>query len=752
MSGSNQQQSVYRFGEFALDTSRGVLLRNQEEVNLRPQSIAVLRILLEHHGQLVSKDELYDRVWSGKAVTDDSLTQCVADIRRALQDTDRKLLRTLPRRGLLFDSDVTIEQPNSDPTLVAFSLRIRNAAILAGLLLAVLLGWMYWSASHRAPSIAVLPLINMSAVPENTYFGEGVHEEILNNLSRIDDLRVISRTTMSRYLNLSRSTPEIARELDVQYVVEGSVRRIGNHVRITVQLVDAFEDAHLWARNYDRELVDEFGTQSEVARDITNSIQLEIMPDSVGTLEQMPTESVKAYDLFIQADSIHRGEAISEDAYRRQRALLEAAVAEDPDFVEAWARLNDHLDEIARTIVQDGWFGETKAERDAYFAQTRKAAKRALDRAVALDPDHVATLVALGTDAISEFEDIEFRVERKQYLNRALELDPNNAWTWYALGWWGWDAGKVDEATSAILKALELDPLHAHIVGGSLSYFTLIGDREMASLLEERYAVIGPERTKDGIFHDMPDGVARIPSDVKLKNLYNLFLYTAEEMMISTLSETYAFEVENFIGEEGARETLDFWKAMLLILQNDVDGLLEIDLFRTADKAGSRQTLHDITLHNMVLAAQRLAGQSDAAHTTANRILALSARLNADPATNDGFLAAAGAALAIETIGNENRMREMREFLRNHGSFQELTMFPWPIVAYSRFDLDGAVEILLDNKARRPMWNGTDVIAASHITNRELLLHPKMQAFYVAEGKWIDYLSKRVPEYAEYLP
>lgn len=752
MSNTEQPQPVYRFGQFTLNAARGALLRNGEEVSLRPQSLLVLQVLLERHGQLVSKDELQDKVWERKAVTDDSLVQCVADIRRALGDTDRKLLRTLPRRGYLFDVKVSIEQTASGMAIAESVSWIRRVAVLAGMLLAGWVAWSNWMAPDLSPSIAVLPLTNMSSAAENAFFGEGVHEEILTNLSRVEGLRVISRTTMLNYLNSSRGVKEIARALDVQYVVEGSVRRIGDHVRITVQLVDAVEDNHLWARNYDRRLVDVFGTQSEVARDITNSIQLEIIPDGVGPLEKMPTESVRAYDLFIRANSIHRGEAISEDAYLRQRELLEAAVAEDPDFVDAWARLNEHLDEMARTIVQNDWFGETKADRDTYFAQTREAAKRALDRAVALDSDNVATLIAMGGDPIAEFEDIEFRIGRKEYLDRALELDPDNAWTWYALGWWGWDAGNVDQGTAAILKALELDPWHAHIVGGSLSYFTLIGDREMATLLEERYAVIAPEQIEDGILHDMPDGVSRIPSGVKLKNLYNLFLYTAEELMIETLTETYAEESENFFGLEGMPDTLDFWKAMLLILQNDLEALLEIDLPQTPDDATFRQVMHDITLHNMVLAAQRLVGQSDAAGATARRILKLRAQLDVDPATEEGLQAENAIALAIVTVGDEDRMRGTREYLRNHASFPEYTWYPSPIVAYSHFDLESAVELLLERKAERPIWNGTDVIAASHITNRDLLLHPDVQAFYVAEGKWIDYLAERVPEYVQYRP
>ena len=750
MSGADQQQPVYRFGEFTLDTARGVLLRNEQEISLRPQSIAVLQILLENHGHLVTKDELHERVWSGKAVTDDSLTQCVADIRRALSDNERRLVRTLPRRGFLFDSDVAVYPSTSEPAKDAAISRMSTAAALAGLLVVAWLGWMYWTASNRVPSIAVLPLVNMSAVPENAFFSEGVHEEILTNLSGNDDLRVVSRTTMSRYPVMSLSARDIARELKVQYVVEGSVRRIDNHVRITVQLVDALEDAHLWARNYDREIVDVFGTQSAVAEDIANSIQLEIMPDSVGRLEEMPTESVKAYDHFIRANSIHRGEAITEDAYRRQRELLEAAVAEDPDFVEAWARLNDHLDEMARTIVQQGWFGETQAERDAYLAGTRAAAKRALDRAVALDPDSVATLVALGSDPIAEFEDIEFRIGRRQYLDRALEMDPDNAWTWYTLGWWGFDAGKVEEGTAAILKALELDPLHAHIVGGSLSYFASIGDRDMAAMLSDRYAAIAPEHTEDAIFADMPDGVSRIPSEIKLKNLYNLFLYTGEEEMIDTLAETYAAEVEDFIALPGRPESLDYWKVMLLILRNDVESLLAVELPQTPEGATHGQVMHDITLHNMVLTAQQLAGHSDAALSTARRILELRARLDVEPASEEGFRAALAATLAADALGNEGRIRDLGEFLRNHDSFAAHMEFPWPIAAYARFDLDGAVEMLLENKAQRPQWNGTDVLAAGHITNRELLLHPDMRAFYVEEGKWTIYLSTRVPEYAQH--
>lgn len=235
----------------------------------------------------------------------------------------------------------------------------RKLDIVLIALLVITIGLIVWNTYSRAPdddtragvatsdadgsdgiqlssdSIAVLPLVNMSAATDNAFFAGGVHEEILTNLSRIDGLRVVSRTTVLRYTNSDLSLKDIGRELDARYIVEGSVRRIENHVRITVQLIDAVDDAHLWASNYDRELVDVFAIQSEVASQITNSLHLQIMPETVGALDDMPTRSVKAYDLYLKAKSIDRSEYQSEASLQRQRELLEAAVQDDPDFVEA---------------------------------------------------------------------------------------------------------------------------------------------------------------------------------------------------------------------------------------------------------------------------------------------------------------------------------------------------------------------------------------------------------------------------------
>lgn len=585
-------------------------------------------------------------------------------------------------------------------------------------------------------SIAVLPLLNMSAIPDNEYFVGGIHEEILTNLSRIDDLRVISRTTALRYLNSGLSLADIGRELDVRYIVEGSVRRIKDHVRITVQLIDAADDAHLWARNYDRELVDVFATQSEVAREITRSIQLELLPDTVGSLDNMPTHSVKAYDLYVKANSIDRSEPSTESSYRRQRELLEAAVVEDPDFVEAWGRLNFVLDEIARTIVQLDWFGDTEAERDAVFAETRRAAQKALDRAVALDPENIETLLALATDFVAEQENTEYRIDRKKYIDRALEIDPEHAFSWYTLGWWYHIAGEHEAAREPFLKALELDPLHAHMVGGALLYFRNMGDQEKTTLLSERLIQIAPELGEY-------EGLTKVTSHSRLNNIVWQFAETADESIIDDFAQALVEESENFVSNF-YDEHLWWHEAHLLQLQNDLERLAGLTFGPLSKDPGHNEVMQFLYASLMVLSAQNLVGRTDDAADTAQRILAAAATLKTDVPHLPPIVA------AHAVLGNKDKIRETLEPLLEKTDSGAVITDPGNCVSIAFMDPDLAVERLLAEKARHPDWSGTDFIAMIHVTARHLITHPDMQAFYVEEGKWIPFLAKRVPEYARY--
>ena len=161
------------------------------------------------------------------------------------------------------------------------------------------------------------------------------HKDVMTNLTRGRGLEVVSRTTVLRVAADAMTLPEIGNRLNVRYIVEGSVRRIGNHVRVTVQLIDAWEVRHLWASNFERELVDVFATQSELAKEISDSLHLEIQPETVGNLTSMPTHSMLAYDLYNKSVSLQKTEDTTKESMLKQIELLEQAVKEDPDFVEA---------------------------------------------------------------------------------------------------------------------------------------------------------------------------------------------------------------------------------------------------------------------------------------------------------------------------------------------------------------------------------------------------------------------------------
>lgn len=589
-------------------------------------------------------------------------------------------------------------------------------------------------------SIVVLPLVNMSAVADNEYFAGGVHEEILTNLSQVGDLRVISRTTALRYLASNLSLGDIGQELGVRYIVEGSVRRIGSHVRITVQLIDALDDTHLWARNYDRELVDVFATQSEVAKEISNSIQLEILPESVGMLTDMPTRSVKAYDLYNKAVGIDRGEVITEQSYQRQRDLLEAAVAEDPDFVEAWARLNFILDEISRTIIQQDWFGETESERDANLEKTRQAAQRALDRAVALDPDNVMTLIARGTDFLAEQEDPVYQEERRNYLDRALELDPDNAFAWYQLGWWLWNNGRFELAEQPFLKALELDPFHAHIVIGNRQYFAERGDEEMTAMLSDRLIQIAPEMREF-------ETLNRTTSRSRLFSIADLLLETGDASLVETYAETYAEEAENFVGLFGFNDSLVIEERFALEMQNDLDKLAGLAIDNFPEDPTSVEIRQFVIANSIVLSAQHITGRNDAAEITARLILNAVAQMEFENSEFDPAVIAAHV-----TLDNKYQLRETRQAFEAPDFDWSKIGNPFQYVSYGLLDANRTVEHLLSRKAENADWFVTDLLALNHSSARHLIVHPDMQAFYVEEGKWIDYLAARVPEYEQYRP
>ena len=366
--------------------------------------------------------------------------------------------------------------------------------------------------SRRTPerSIAVLPFENLSKDPENAYFADGIQDEILTRLAKIGDLKVISRTSTHRYKSSPDDLPKIAQQLGVAHVLEGSVQKSGGQVRVTVQLIRAASDSHLWAETYDRNLTDIFAVESEVAEKIARSLQVQLTGDEKEAVAARPTENTEAYEAYLRGLALWNSLTTSPQIMEKNVLYLDRAVQLDPNFGLAWASLS-----AAHTFIY--------AEYDRTPARLALA-KRALDTALRLDPDSGETQFALGMfryrgladydGALSAFqkarqraanrvEAIEFSayVKRRQgkwdeaiALHReSLQLDPRNpillseaALTYRAMR-------RLQEARDLINRALELEPTSLNLVVQKAETYLAEGNLAAASQVLSRLPLDGQD-------------------------------------------------------------------------------------------------------------------------------------------------------------------------------------------------------------------------------------------------------------------
>jgi adenylate cyclase len=298
-------------------------------------------------------------------------------------------------------------------------------------------------------SIAVLPFENMSTDKENAFFADGVHEDILTNLGKIAELKVIARTSVMEYRGTTKKIPQIAKELGVAFVLEGSVRRQGNKVRITVQLIDGKTGAHVLAPDpYDRDLTDIFAIQSEVSQNIATKLQAAISPGTKAALERAPTTNLAAYDLYLKAQELRAAEPDLRNRIARALPLLENAVQQDPKFAQAWLGIGMlHL-----AAYTDNGFDHTPARA--------ALVKAALDQAVALDPDDVGTLAMLVNYCI----DVRDLVRAEEHADNLKRLFPNHALTFHVFARLAARQNRPDESLANYRKARELDPRNSAIL------------------------------------------------------------------------------------------------------------------------------------------------------------------------------------------------------------------------------------------------------------------------------------------------
>ncbi len=308
-----------RFQNFVLDLERYALSNADGIVSLRPKSFEVLRYLAEHARRVVPKEDILGAVWADVNVTDESLTRCISDVRRAINDDDQRIIKTVAKRGYLFDPiDLSFDEAKSDP---APSHRLPSLP------------------PDDRPSIAVLPFMNISGDPEQEYFSDGITEDIITDLAQISRLHVIARNSTFTYKGRSVNVAEVARELGVNFVLEGSVRKAGARVRVTAQLISGKDSGHVWANRYDRDLSDIFAIQDDITKAIVAQLRVRLLPEEQNSLGVAPTGNVEAYTYYLRGrEFLHRR---SKPFLELAKRMFNRALEIDPNYAEAYAGVAD---------------------------------------------------------------------------------------------------------------------------------------------------------------------------------------------------------------------------------------------------------------------------------------------------------------------------------------------------------------------------------------------------------------------------
>jgi TolB-like protein/DNA-binding winged helix-turn-helix (wHTH) protein len=468
----------YVFGRFVLDSERGVLRDENEELRLRPKAFEVLCYLVERPGRLVSREELHDAVWGQTVVTDDALAQCIGEIRRALGDSERSLVSTVPRRGYRLELPVMPYAPASpshppvtprklgrplgqrprrrtDRRLVLGARVVTWVIIALGLVIVLgrpglgptlAPGGAGLRPSAMIPAempamntIAVLPFVDLSAAGDHEYFGDGMAEEILTLLTQSPELKVIARTSSFAFKGRAVDIPTIAAALGVAYVLEGSVRVADDRVRVTAQLIAADDGTHVWSQGYDRALDDVLRVQSEIAASVAGVLHATLGGAAAGKSSAAPRD-IRAYDYYLRAGYLFQRREPGD--LQRAIAHYEAAVEADPDYAIAWASLSGAL---------NAWIVDEGARTTANLARRREAAERAL----ALDPGSPESHLRIVPVLLDAGEPDR----AAEHMRIARSLDPDNllllTWSTGALV----AAGRLAEADERWQRAIARDPL-----------------------------------------------------------------------------------------------------------------------------------------------------------------------------------------------------------------------------------------------------------------------------------------------------
>jgi len=502
MSDATQSPAVRRFGAFEINPQSGELRKNGMRLRLSGQPFQVLALLIERAGDLVTREELQSKLWAADTFVDfdHGLNNAVARIREVLDDSSDapRYVETVPRRGYRFIAPVIDAASSRDPLApaqapaesgpaahpaasrtTASSRLIGGVAVLAVLAAGLALYYGRRVTATRPPaikSLAVLPLKNLSGDLSQEYLADGMTEELIGRLSMISGLRVISRTPTMHFKDTQLSAPEIAKALNVDALVEGSVIRDGNRVRVHAQLIRATTDEHFWSEEYDREIVDVLALQSEIAQAVARRVEVTVTGNERARLVAARHVAPEVYESYLKGLLV---KGLSKADYEQRIAYFEETIRKDPTFAPAYAALASAYGDLSTSFVGG-------PSPDAVLPKELRAIQKALE----LDPG-LAEAHALLAET---YKDSWRWAEAESEFKLALELNPNDPSAHIGLANWLVCQGRFDEALSWSQRARELDPLE---VSGMQNGWILFEARRYDEAVRELRSVLAvhPEHT-----------------------------------------------------------------------------------------------------------------------------------------------------------------------------------------------------------------------------------------------------------------
>jgi len=513
-----RQTLVVRFGTYEVCFQSGEVRRAGVRIRIQQQPLKLLEVLLEHPGEAVSREELRSRVWPNESFgdLDQAVNIAIAKLRSALGDSaeNPRYIETLPKHGYRFIADVSfvdadgrLRRPESTgpepghqlhgnglaaPVVTEPVHPVQDAGLaaprerrlrptrhvfmaLAIVMSLAILTILLVRSRSRAPairSLAVLPLDNLSGDAAQNYFADGMTDELITDLAQISALRVISRTSVMVYKGARKPLPQIARELNVDAVVEGTVLRAGDRVRITAQLIDASTDKHVWSQSYEGDLRDTLALQDRVARAIAEQIRINLTPREEAALKSVRVVHAEAYESYLKARYFWNKRTA--DGLRVALAYFNQAIEEDPNYAQAYSGLADTY-----ALLGD-WQYAVMTPAEAY-PKAKAAALKAVELDSSLGEAHNSLAFVLdGFDWDLDSGGKEFR--------RAIELNPGYA---TAHHWYAWHLallGQYDEAIAEMKKAESLDPLSL-IINTDLAELLVIAHSNDEAMRQSRKTI-----------------------------------------------------------------------------------------------------------------------------------------------------------------------------------------------------------------------------------------------------------------------